>query len=180
VIASNVSRRYARALYELGVDSGNLDKLVAELASVAEMLEGSTDLRRTMDNPMVSPDGKKAVLAQISDRLLLGSISKNAVMMLGERRRLILLPEIVQLLKEMTDLRAGVVRAVVTTAIPMSDAYYEKLRLVLEKLTGRKVVLDKETDPTIIAGVVTRIGDRVLDGSIKTRLQSLKNSMLTN
>ena len=180
MIAPHVSRRYARAIYELGVDTGSLDKLVAELESVANMLAASEDLRKTTDNPLVSPEGKKAVLGQISDRLLLGSVSKNTVMMLAERRRLMLLPEIVQLLKEMSDLRAGVVRAVVTTAIPMSDAYYDKLRVVLEKLTGRKVVLDKETDPTIIAGVVTRIGDRVLDGSIKTRLQSLKNSMLTN
>lgn len=180
MISPNVSRRYARAIYELGVDTGSLDKLVAELESVAKMLEESVELRKTTDNPLVTPEAKKAVLGQISDRLLLGSVSKNAVLMLGERRRLILLPEIVQLLKEMSDLRAGVVRAVVTTAIPMSDAYYDKLRVALEKLTGRKVVLDKETDPTIIAGVVTRIGDRVLDGSIRTRLQSLKNSMLTN
>jgi F-type H+-transporting ATPase subunit delta len=180
VIQPNVSRRYARALYELGLESGDLDKLVGELGSVAAMLESSEDLRRSMDNPLVGPETKKAIVGDIADRLLLGSVSKHALMLLGERRRLILLPEIVQLLKEMTDLRAGVVRAVVTTAIPMSDAYYDKLRVVLEKLTGRKVVLDKETDPSIIAGVVTRIGDRVLDGSIRTRLQSLKNSMLTN
>lgn len=180
MIAPNVSRRYARALYELGVESGDLDKLVGELASVAQMLETSDDFRKSMDNPLVAPDAKKAVLGDIADRLLLGSVTKHTVMMLGERRRLVLLPEIVQLLKEMTDLRTGVVRAVVTTAIPMSDAYYDKLRVVLEKLTGRKVVLDKTTDPTIIAGVVTRIGDRILDGSIRTRLQGLKNSLLTN
>ena len=180
MISPNVSRRYARALYELGVESGDLDKLVGELASVASMLETSEDFRKSMDNPLVGPEMKKAVLGDIADRLLLGSVTKHTVMMLGERRRLVLLPEIVQLLKEMTDLRTGVVRAMVTTAIPMSDAYYEKLRVVLEKLTGRKVVLDKATDPTIIAGVVTRIGDRVLDGSIRTRLQGLKNSLLTN
>jgi len=180
VISPNVSRRYARALYELGVETADLDKLVGELASVAQMLEESVELRRSMDNPLVGPETKKAVLGEIADRLLIGSVAKHAIMMLGERRRLSLLSEIVQLLKEMTDLRAGVVRAVVTTAIPMSDGYYEKLRLVLEKLTGRKVVLDKETDPTIIAGVVTRIGDRILDGSIRTRLVSLKSSMLPN
>lgn len=180
MIAPHVSRRYARALYELGVEGGALDKLVAELGVAAAALAESAELRRATENPLVTPAAKKALLGEIADRAGLGVVAKNATMMLAERRRLSLLPEIVQLLKEMTDLRAGVVRAVVTTAIPMSDAYYDKLRLALEKLTGRKVVLDRETDPTIIAGVVTRIGDRVLDGSIKTRLATLESSMAPN
>jgi F-type H+-transporting ATPase subunit delta len=81
-------------------------------------------------------------------------------------------------LREQADKRRGVLRAEVTTATPLSDAYYERLRAALEKSTGQKVVVDRRLDPALVAGVVTRIGDRILDGSLRTRLQSLKDALL--
>ena len=81
-------------------------------------------------------------------------------------------------LHELSDARKGVLRAEVTTAVPLSDGYYERLRTQLERMTGKRVVVDRRTDPQLIAGVVTRIGDRVFDGSLRSRLQSLKDALM--
>jgi F-type H+-transporting ATPase subunit delta len=178
VIAPHIARRYAKALLELGAENNSLDALVSDLDKIGRSYEESAELRRSLANPQVALQSKKAIVSELADKLGASPLARTALMLLADRRRLSLLPEIAQFLKEMTDLRAGLIRAVVTTAVPMSDAYYEKLRQTLERLTGRKVVLDKKTDPTIIAGVITRIGDRVLDGSIRARLASLKSSPL--
>ena len=88
------------------------------------------------------------------------------------------LPGIARLLREINDKRKGLVRAEVVTAAPLSDAYYARLQQQLEKMTGRKIVLDKREDPTILAGVITRIGDTVYDGSLRSRLHEIKHALL--
>jgi F-type H+-transporting ATPase subunit delta len=98
-------------------------------------------------------------------------------MLLNDRRRMPALPAIARSLREMSDLAKGVVRAEVTSATHLSDEYYRKLHGRLEAVTGKKVALEKRVDPALIAGVVTRIGDTVYDGSLSTRLQELKNSL---
>jgi len=180
VIAPHVSRRYAKALLELGVEGDSLDALVGDVAKIAAAYQESAELRRALANPMITLDAKKATLADLAETLGISALARTAIFLLADRRRLPLLPEIAQLLKEMTDLRAGIVRAEVTTAVPMTDTYYERLRMALERLTGRKVVLDKKIDAHILSGVVTRIGDRVLDGSVRSRLISLKNAPMQN
>jgi F-type H+-transporting ATPase subunit delta len=128
VIAPNVSRRYAKALLEIGLETSSIDALVRELDAVAQAYVASDELRSALENPLFALTAKKAIVADLAERLSLGPVSRNTAMMLCDRRRLRILPEIAQLLREMNDLRAGVVRAEVTTAIAMSDAYYEKLR----------------------------------------------------
>ena len=78
----------------------------------------------------------------------------------------------------MSDLREGVLRAEVTTATRLSDAYYTRLQEQLEKMTGKRVVIDRREDPSLVAGVVTRIGDTVIDGSLRTRLQEMSHALL--
>ncbi|HTB72937.1 MAG TPA: ATP synthase F1 subunit delta, partial [Polyangiaceae bacterium] len=93
-------------------------------------------------------------------------------------RRAKALPHVAQALREFADARKGLLRAEVTTAAPLSDAYYARLQAQLEAMTGKKVVVDRRTDPDLIAGVVTRIGDRILDGSLRTRLSSLRDALM--
>jgi len=180
VIAGNISRRYAKALLELGLEADSVDAIVAEMTSVAETYASSVELQRVLGDPLVPHAAKKGILGDIAASLSLGPTTKNVVLLLGDRRRLRLLPEITQLLREMNDLQKGVVRAEVTGAVNLSDAFYDRLKTQLETMTGKRVVLEKKTDPTLIAGVVTRIGDQVFDGSIKSRLASLKNALMPN
>src|SRR4029077_8856544 len=110
------------------------------------------------------------------DRIGACTTSRNALMLLVDRRRTRTLPLVARMLRELADARKGVVRAEVTTATPLSAEYFERLQARLEKMTGKRVVIDRKTDASLIAGVVTRIGDRIIDGSLRTRLQSLRDA----
>ena len=178
MIAPHIARRYATALVEIGAETGALDTLVDEVSSMAEVYAQNADLRKALENPLVHHDAKVAVLQDVAAGLGLSPVVKNTLLFMADRRRLSVLPTVAQLLREMNDLRRGIVRAEVVTAAPLSDEYYARLQAQLEKMTGKKVVVDRRTDPGLIAGVVTRIGDRILDGSLRTRLQSIKDSLM--
>lgn len=175
---SIVARRYAQALLELGVETGTLDRLVEEMATIAQAWETSPDLRNALENPLVAHDAKKAVMTELSEQIGATQTTRHALLLLVDRRRTKALPHVARYLRELGDARKGILRAEVTTAAPLSDGYYGRLQAQLERMTGKKVVVDRKTDPTLIAGVVTRIGDRILDGSLRTRLQSLKDSLM--
>jgi F-type H+-transporting ATPase subunit delta len=175
---SIVARRYARALLELGTSQGNLDTLVGELTTLGDAWEGSPELRNAIENPLVSHAAKKAVVAELVAKINAGQIAKNTVLLLVDRRRGAALPFLARALRELADARKGIVRAEVTTASPLADDYYGRLQSTLETMTGKKVVVDRRTDPALIAGVVTRIGDRIFDGSLRTRLQTLRDALL--
>ena len=180
MIATVVARRYAKALLELGVETGSLASVVDEVASVAAAYGASQELRQALDNPLVAHDAKKAILAELADRAGVSPPVKNLLLLLGDRRRLRALPAIAQVLKEMSDLRGGMIRAEVVTAARLPEEYYARLQAKLEKMTGKRVVLDRKEDPSLIAGVVTRIGDTVIDGSLRARLHELRNALLPN
>jgi F-type H+-transporting ATPase subunit delta len=173
-----VARRYAQALLELGVESGTLDALVEEIGTIATAMETSSDLRNALENPLVAHEAKKAVMGDLCTQIGASTTTKNALLLLVDRRRTKGVTYIAQYLRELADARKGILRAEVTTAVPLSDAYYTRLQAQLEKMTGKKVVVDKRTDATLVAGVVARIGDRIFDGSLRTRLQSLKDALL--
>ena len=173
-----VARRYAQALLELGVEQAAVDKIADDFEAVGQAFETSHDLRNALENPLVAHEAKKAVMIELCDQIGASPITKNALLLLVDRRRTKTLPYIARYLRELADVRKGIVRAEVTTAVALSDAYYERLRAQLEKMTGKRVVVDKRTDPTLVAGVVTRIGDRIFDGSLRTRLQTLRDALL--
>ena len=173
-----VARRYAQALLELGTESGTLDGLVEQMSTLGAAWDASDDLQHALQNPLVAIEAKRAVVAELCEQIGASVTVRHTLQMLVDRRRIQTLPYVAQYLREQADKRRGVLRAEVTTATPLSDAYYDRLRAQLEKTTGQKVVVDRRTDPTLVAGVVTRIGDRILDGSLRTRLQSLKDALL--
>jgi len=180
MIAAHVSRRYARALLELGESEGNLDALVSDMRKVGAVYDQIRDLRVAVESPLVALPAKRAIVRELCEKLSVGTTARNALLLLADRRRFHLLPEIVTMLREMSDGKKGLVRAEVTSAVALSDAFYEKLQRTLEQLSKKRVVLDRKNDPALIGGVVLRIGDLVLDGSLKTRLDGLKHALLPN
>jgi F-type H+-transporting ATPase subunit delta len=175
---SIVARRYAKALLEIGLEVGTLDALVNEMAAMAEVWASSAELRNAIENPLVAHDAKKAVINEVAARLGSSTTTRHTVLLLVDRRRAKALPHVAATLRELADARKGLLRATVTTAAPLSDSYYGRLQAQLETMTGKQVVVERRTDPTLIAGVVTRIGDRILDGSLRTRLESLRDSLM--
>jgi F-type H+-transporting ATPase subunit delta len=148
------------------------------VTAVATAWATSRELRNALENPLVPHAAKKAVMGELAEQIGASRTTRNALLLLVDRRRIKTLPYLAQTLRELADARKGVVRAEVTAAALLSDAYYARLQAQLEKMTGKRVVVDRRTDPALIAGVVTRIGDRIYDGSLRTRLQSLRDALL--
>lgn len=180
MIPGVIAKRYATALLEIGAESGELDKLVVELERTAETYRTSAELRAAIADPLVPVASKEQILSEIAGHLGVGQITKNALQLLLHRRRLAALPAIAQRLREMADDRRGLLRAEVLTAMPLPEEYFTKLQRELERITGRRIALDRTLDPSLICGVVVRVGDTVYDGSLVARLRQMKESMLPN
>ena len=178
MIDSAVVERYSRAIFELGVEQNQLDRVRAEVGRIASVYEQSLDLRAVLDNPLVDEDRRKLLLSELGGRLSLGELTQNFVKLLAARRRLRALPDIARRLGGLADEKSGILRARVTSAGPLPEAFYQKLTSELEAATRRKVVLEKSQDQSLIAGVVTRIGDNTIDGSLKGRLDELERRLL--
>ncbi len=175
---SAVADRYARAVFDIGVETGQLDVLVNQIAKVARVYAESADLRSVLDNPLVAEEQRDAVLKELASRLELGELATNTLRLLARRKKLRALPDIARRLGALSDERAGVVRAKVTAAKELPDSFYTELSQKLEQATGKKVVLERRQDPSLIAGVVTQIGDHTIDGSLRGRLRDLHRQLL--
>lgn len=173
-----VAERYARAIFELGEDTGQLRELTEQLSTMADAYRGSEDLRSVLDNPLVDQGRRQAVLKELALRLRLSPLAFNAVRLLAQRRRLTALPEVARSLQKLFDDRSGLVRATVTSARPLSEAEASRLVDQLQQQTQRRVLLEKRQDPTLLAGVVVRIKDKTIDGSLRGQLQALERRLL--
>jgi F-type H+-transporting ATPase subunit delta len=180
MIPGVIARRYATALLELGSETGQLDALVEELTRAAEAYEGSAELRAVLADPLLRIQAKQAILKEVTERLGLGQAARNALSLLLDRRRIRALPPIAARLREMADEKRGILRAEVLTAMPLPEEYFVQLQHQLERVTGRRIALDRKLDPSLICGVVARVGDTVYDGSLIARLRQMKESMLPN
>ncbi len=176
-MSASLARRYARAILELATEANAVDATGRELAEFAALWNSSDDLRSVFLNPEITPDARKAVLSEIVQRSGFSTIVRNSILYIGDKARISALPLISRAYADLAEHTSGIVRAEVTSAAPLSDTYYAQLQKTLEQVTGHKVSLEKKTDPSLIAGVVTRVGDKVYDGSIKTRLEDLSNSL---
>jgi F-type H+-transporting ATPase subunit delta len=179
VTAGAAATRYARALFDVLLKEGkDVEKVQAELQQFAELFAGQ-QLAQILGNPGIPASKKKALATALIDRA--GQISPpvaKLILVLAEKDRLTLLSGIARAYNERVMDHLMIVRGDVTTAVPLAP---DKLRLLeegLAKATGRKVVLESRVDPSIIGGVVTRLGSTVYDGSVTTQLQKMKQSLI--
>lgn len=172
------ARRYAKAVFDLANEQGALDRVTSEVKSVGDAVAESHELADVLSNPAVPPAARKAVMTEVLARLGVSALVRNAVLLIADHNRAAILPQIATQLTLLADERAGRVRAEVVSATAMTETQYTRLTAALEKLTGRKITLTRKVDATLIGGVVTRIGDKVYDGSVKTRLAELRQSLL--
>ena len=180
MIPGVIAKRYATALLDIGSEGGQLDGLVDEVARAAAAYESSGELRNAFDNPLIPLGAKKAILSDLAAGLRLSATATSFLGLLVDRRRIKALPPIAARLREMADLRRGITRAEVLTAMPLPEEYFEKLQRELERITGQKVALDRKLDPSLICGVLIRVGDTIYDGSLIARLKQLKETMQPN
>jgi F-type H+-transporting ATPase subunit delta len=177
-LAGSVARRYARALFEIGVDAGTYEVLGQELADLALLFQQSLELRQTLVNPVFKPSEKRAILEKILPRVTPNPVVQRFALLLLERGRISLLPALARAFRELSDAHAGRVRAVVTSAVPLGAGDLDRVRRSLELRTKKKVLIEVEVDPSLIGGLVARVGDLILDGSVRTQLDTLRDKLL--
>jgi F-type H+-transporting ATPase subunit delta len=178
-MSESVAERYAQAIFELGVETGGVTALIEDFRRLAEVYEGSAELRKIMGNPLVPEADRVATVGELSDRLGLTDLAKNAAGLLTRRKRMYAVSAIAKELDRLSDQRAGIVRATVVSAEPLTEWFAEKLTEELKNMTGRRIVLDRKHDPELLAGLIIRIGDQVIDGSARTKLAELSAHLLS-
>jgi F-type H+-transporting ATPase subunit delta len=174
-----IAERYARAIFELGNETKQLAQVTDQIRKFAEVYAGSSDLRSVLDNPILDESKREGVLKDLGSRLGLSAHALNALRLLASRHRLAAITDVSAQLQRLADDAAGVVRATVISATHLPDSYYKDLVSRLEKAMSKKILLEKQRDPSLIAGVVTKIGDRTIDGSLKGRLETLERQLRT-
>jgi F-type H+-transporting ATPase subunit delta len=177
-LGGSVARRYARALFGIGVDAGTFEAMGRELDGFAELLSSSEELGQALRNPVFGPAEKRAVLERVLPHVAPTREVRRFVLLLLERRRLVLMPAIARAYRELADAHLGRVRARITSAEPLSAETIARVRRALELRTGKHVMIETAVDPELIGGVVARVGDLVLDGSVRTQLADLRTKLL--
>jgi F-type H+-transporting ATPase subunit delta len=167
--------RYARALLDVAVqENANLDTVEQELASFVDLLKQYPTLEKVLLNPAVPVPRKRAAVAELTKQANTSPIVSKLLVLLAERDRLVLLPDLLASYRDRLLDHRNVVRAEVTTAAPLASDRVQAIESSLAQMTGRTVVLEHRIDPAIIGGVVARIGSTVYDGSITRQLQKMK------
>lgn len=178
MIGSPVAKRYATALFALAEEKKAVKKIGSDLTDLAAMWESSDSLRAVFLNPSFGAAEKLALLDALCARARVDDTVKNTLRLLAERRRLVHLPEIADAFTRIAERQAGRARVEVVTATKLPETYYATLEKTLRASTGKDVVIVRREDPSIIGGVVTKVGGRVFDGSIKNRLRGLRTQLI--
>ncbi len=172
-----IARRYAKAVLLIGREDGRLDTYREELAGFAGLLEKQTDLGAAITNPIYPTAARKKVLEQVLVRLSLADVMTAFLLLMFDKGRIGLVDAVNEVFQELADEEKGIARADVSTASDLSAEIMDRIREGLSRLTGKQVLVTVRKDPALIGGVVTRIGDLVLDGSVRTQLANLKESL---
>ncbi|MCD6200166.1 MAG: F0F1 ATP synthase subunit delta [Deltaproteobacteria bacterium] len=172
-----IAKRYAKALFAVAKEEGKLEAYSEALKDIDAFLEGSPDVEAALVSPVFPADIKQTVLEEIIKASGVEDALAIFLRLLVERGRIQYLRMIVSCFQEFMDEETGVVRAVVRSAVPLPKDLRDKFSDVLAKVTGKQVTLQIEEDPAIIGGVVAHIGDMVLDGSIRSQLHSIRESI---
>jgi len=170
---SVAANRYAKALID-ALYPGKAEAGREHLLRLNAVLEEQPDARRLFENPTVPADRRKAFLKEIGNSLGFSAEVQNFIGILIDRNRLDLLAEITTTYGRLLDEKSGIVRADVTTAQPLDNAARSELVASLEKVTGKQVRMEVSVDPTLLGGVVARVGSTIYDGSLLQQLKSFK------
>ncbi|MFT7463676.1 MAG: F-type H+-transporting ATPase subunit delta [Pseudohongiellaceae bacterium] len=172
-----IANRYAKALHGLASEAGLLEQVEAQLDDLAANLASSDELQRQLANPRLGRDVKKAILSQLMGEAVDVRL-RNTVMLMADKGRAGLLMELQPALAEIAMDSSGRAVATVVSAAPLRDEIREGLRAQLRELSGKEIALDETVDESLLGGMSVQIGSRMIDGSLKRRLEVLEHKML--
>lgn len=175
---NQVSRRYANAWLAASKDKGALKAVAADADSLLAMLKNSPDFTAFIASPLVSQTEQEKVLAVMSQKAGFHPLTVSFLSVLADNRRLHALPSILDALRAMMDAEAGDVRATVTSASKLDDKKIVDISSQISKKLGKNVQVQANVDPSLIGGLVIRVGSTMIDDSIKTKLDRLQRRLL--
>ena len=171
--------RYARALLDVAfTEKGDLRAIEADLAGFAALFTEHPTLQKVLLNPAVPVPRKRATIAELTTRAKLTPVLGKLLLLLAERDRLVLLPDLLAAYRERLLDHLNIVRAEVTTAVALPADRAKAVEQSLARVTGRTVMLETRVDPAIIGGVVARVGSTVYDGSVTTQLEKMRTKLV--
>src|SRR3954447_7749596 len=174
---SGVSGRYATALFELARDERSIDTVKADLDRFEAMLTDSADLKRLVRSPVFSADAQSRALAAVLDKAELTGTSAKFLKVLTANRRLFAVADVIRAFRALVAKFRGEATAEVTVAEQLNDRNLDALKTALKSVTGKDVALNVKVDPSIIGGLVVKLGSRMVDSSLRTKLNSIKHAM---
>ncbi len=174
---SGVSGRYATALFELARDEKSIDAVKADLEKFEAMLADSTDLKRLVRSPVFSAGEQSRALAAVLDKAGISGVAARFLKVLTANRRLFAVTDVIRAFRALVARFKGEATADVTVAEKLSDKNLDALKTALKSVTGKDVALNVNVDPSIIGGLVVKLGSRMVDSSLRTKLNSIKHAM---
>jgi F-type H+-transporting ATPase subunit delta len=174
---SGVPGRYATALFELAQETNAVDAVGADLAQFQRLLDESKDLTRLVRSPVFSAEDQISALDAVASQAGISSLALNFIKLVAKNRRLFVLSDMIRGYQGLVAQSRGEITAQVTSAEELSDKQITELKAAIKASAGRDVQLSTKIDPTILGGLIVKVGSRMVDNSLKTKLQNLKIAM---
>ena len=172
-----ISRRYAKALLSLGEEDGNYLKYGEELKAFSDLLKRETRARYILQSPIYNFKDRGNLLKVILEKTGFSPTVNNFIQLLFDKGRIQYLDDISVYYSQLTDELSNIKRAMVTTAVQLSDDIIKRIQAALKEIVKKEVLVTVNQDPSIIGGIIAQVGDLTLDGSLRTQLKSLKESL---
>lgn len=176
-IDSGMAGRYATALFELALEANCIDAVLADLQKFDALLAESADLTRLVRSPVFAADAQLKAVAAVIDRAGVSGLAAQFLKVLTRNRRLFAVRDVIKAYGALAARHKGEVTAQVTVAEPLSEAHRNEIRDTLNAVTGKDVRVDVRIDPAIIGGLIVKLGSRMVDSSLRTKLNGLRLAM---
>jgi F-type H+-transporting ATPase subunit delta len=172
-----LAQRYAAALLELAEEKHALDAVAGDLVALGSMIAGSVDLQNLIYSPLMQRSDQSRAIGAVAQAAGFGELTQRFVGLVASNRRLFALPAIIKSFRKMLADKRGEVAAEVTAAHALTDAQQAAVSEAIKRVVGGKVSIDMKVDPSLLGGLIVRVGSRMIDGSVKTKLQKLQLAM---
>jgi F-type H+-transporting ATPase subunit delta len=177
LIISEMAGRYATALFELALGDNAVDAVKADLERFDALVRDSADLTRLVRSPVFDAEQQTRAIAAVLDKVGIGGLAAKFVKLVASNRRLFAIHDMIKAYRAQVARHKGEISAQVTVAEPLSPTHRGAIQDALNSITGKEVGLDVKVDPAIIGGLVVRLGSRMIDSSLRTKLNSIKHAM---
>ncbi|NQV79449.1 MAG: F0F1 ATP synthase subunit delta [Alphaproteobacteria bacterium] len=177
MIVSGIAGRYANALFDLARDDSALDAVASDIASLGRMIGSSDDLRRLVKSPVIRHAAQASALDALMEKAEMSGLTRKFIGLVAQNRRLFALPDMIRGFAQFMARHRGEIAGEVISAHPLSAAQLAALTVQLKATVGSNVQLDAKVDASLLGGLVVKVGSRMIDSSLRTKLQNLKVAM---